>query len=225
MNKLSVFAFKGQEVRFVDGKPVANDVAAILGYTDPAKAVSVKVKPKNKGLTKMVTPGGTQSVTVLEKPGIYQLIFGSKLPAAQQFQDWVFEEVLPSIEKTGSYSIHTPQTYIEALKALVAAEEQKELLKAENQILEEENHHLSEVVDELFDFSSIIRIAKFNQISETNFKWQKLKAASSHLGIEVKKVPCPRFVTRNLYAHEAWQVAYPWVKFPDKTKFSDRQNS
>ncbi|MFM6183284.1 MAG: Bro-N domain-containing protein, partial [Dolichospermum sp.] len=45
-----------------------------------------------------------QSVTVLEEAGIYQLVFGSKLPSAKIFQKWVFEEVLPSIRKTGSYS-------------------------------------------------------------------------------------------------------------------------
>ena len=53
----------------------------------------------------MATPGGKQSITVLEEAGIYQLIFGSKLPNAEQFQDWVFEEVLPSIRKTGSYNL------------------------------------------------------------------------------------------------------------------------
>jgi hypothetical protein len=54
----------------------------------------------------MATPGGVQSVTVLEEGGIYQLILGSHLPIAEEFQDWVFEEVLPSIRKTGKYSVN-----------------------------------------------------------------------------------------------------------------------
>ncbi len=54
---------------------MANDVAKVLGYADPAKTISIKVKDKNKGVAKMVTPGGIQSVTVLEEAGIYQLIF------------------------------------------------------------------------------------------------------------------------------------------------------
>ena len=107
MSNLSVFDFQGHEIRWVDGKPVANDVAAALGYADPAKTVSTKVKAKNKGVTKMVTPGGTQSVTVLEESGIYQLIFGSKLESAEIFQDWVFSEVLPSIRQTGGYGNQT----------------------------------------------------------------------------------------------------------------------
>ena len=106
MSNISVFEFESQSIRFVDGKPVANDVATILGYTNPAKTVSTKVDSEYKGITKMVTPGGMQSVTVLEEAGIYQLVFGSKLPSAKIFQKWVFEEVLPSIRKTGSYSVN-----------------------------------------------------------------------------------------------------------------------
>ncbi|MFM6605078.1 MAG: BRO family protein [Dolichospermum sp.] len=54
MNNISIFEFESQSIRFVDGKPVANDVATVLGYADPAKAVSTKVKDKNKSVTKML---------------------------------------------------------------------------------------------------------------------------------------------------------------------------
>jgi hypothetical protein len=110
MTNLSVFNFESNQIRFIDGKPVANDVAKVLGYADPVNTVRKKVKPKNKGVAKMATPGGTQSVTVLEEAGIYQLIFSSKLPSAEIFQDWVFEEVLPSIRKTGQYAITNEPT-------------------------------------------------------------------------------------------------------------------
>lgn len=116
MNSLTVFEFDSQEIRFVDGKPVANDVAKLLGYADPAKTISTKVKDKNRGVTKMVTPSGIQSVTVLEEAGIYQLIFSSKLPSAEKFQDWVFEEVLPAIRKTGSFAV-TPKPQRTAIGA------------------------------------------------------------------------------------------------------------
>ena len=112
MNNLSAFDFEGYQVRFVDGKPVANDVAQVLGYANPAKTISTKVDPENKGVTKMVTPGGTQSVTVLEESGVYQLIFGSKLESAKRFQKWVFSEVLPSIRKTGGYGQPQPKRAI-----------------------------------------------------------------------------------------------------------------
>jgi hypothetical protein len=108
MTNLSVFDFDGHQIRWIDGKPVANDVAAALGYADPSKTVSTKVFNQNKSVTKTVTVDGKyRSVTVLEEPGIYQLIFGSKLESAQAFQNWVFEKVLPEIRKTGGYGKQT----------------------------------------------------------------------------------------------------------------------
>lgn len=122
---------------------------------------------------------------------------------------------------TGSTSISNqptlPQSYLEALKALVASEEEKELLKTQNVILEEQNYHLSEALDELFDYSSIIRIAKFNKVSESKFSWHRLKAVSQQMGYEIKKVPCPRFETKNLYSHDVWRVAYPEISLPETT--------
>ena len=110
-----------------------------------------------------------------------------------------------------------PQTYLEALKALVASEERLMLAQAEVEVLEEANQALSEAVDELFNYSSIIRIAKFNGISEERFKWHRLKTVSAQLGLEIKKVPCARFGTKNLYSHDAWRVAYPYVNLPETT--------
>jgi hypothetical protein len=118
-----------------------------------------------------------------------------------------------------------PQTYIEALKALVESEEEKERLKAQREldramisVLEEESDRQSEVIDELFNYSSIIRVAKFNGIGEKSFHWRMLKTASKIAKTEVKKAPCPRFGTKNLYSHEAWQIAYPAIALPENNQ-------
>jgi hypothetical protein len=111
----------------------------------------------------------------------------------------------------------TPQTYLDALRALVAAEEQKLLLEEKTKILETENQQLAEAVDELFGYSSIIRIAKFNNVSEKAFDWRKLKAASQCMGLDIKRVPCPRFETKLLYSHDAWRFCYPEMKLPETT--------
>jgi anti-repressor protein len=222
MTNLAVFQFDSQDVRFVDGKPVANDVAKVLGYANPSKTVSTKVFAENRSVTKTVTVDGKlRDVTVLEEPGIYQLIFSSKLESAQRFQQWVFAEVLPSIRQTGEYKTvsapQLPESYLDALKALVKSEEQKLLLLAEKAQLEKENEALAEAVDELFDYSSIIRVAKFNHVHEKAFEWRKLKAASDAMKVEVKRVPCPRFEWKNLYAHDVWRFCYPEMRLPETT--------
>jgi prophage antirepressor-like protein len=104
---LRVFNFQGKsEIRFIDDMPVANDVALALGYSRKslASTINKKVFAENKGLAVLATPGGDQEVTVLKEAGIYQLIFSSKLSEAKKFQQWVFEEVLPTIRKKGVYA-------------------------------------------------------------------------------------------------------------------------
>lgn len=110
-----------------------------------------------------------------------------------------------------------PSDYKEALKALIAEVEAKEQLEAEKALLETENHQLSEALDELFDYSSIVRIAKFNKIHESKFDWRSLKALSLKMGKEIKKVPDARYETKNLYSHDVWRVAYPDVRLPETT--------
>ena len=148
MSNLAVFAFDSQEIRFVDGKPVANDVAKVLGYKDPANAVTRIVKAANKGVCKLQTPRGVQSATVLEEAGIYQLIFSSKLPSSELFQQWVFSDVLPSIRKTGGYGVSAP----EPKKAIAhysdrVADIRKNLVKPKGSwcVIEKCNHLLLEV--------------------------------------------------------------------------------
>jgi prophage antirepressor-like protein len=137
---LDLFKFKDHEIRFVEGKPAANDVAQVLGYSDPATTIYKKVKAKNKSVSKMVTlDGKLRDVMVLEEAGIYQLIFGCKLPIAEEFQDWVFEEVLPSIRKTGSYSVQTPQLPSEQ-KALNVAK----AINGIQQLLSDDNPRLAQ---------------------------------------------------------------------------------
>ena len=108
MNNLEIITKENPifgEVRFtiIDDKEyaVANDVAKALGYADPKSTISKKCK----GVAKIATPtnGGTQQLSYIPESDIYRLIFGSKLPNAEQFQDWVFEEVLPTIRKNGAY--------------------------------------------------------------------------------------------------------------------------
>lgn len=110
-----------------------------------------------------------------------------------------------------------PENYIEALRALADSKEKE--AAQQTQICQQQKalDRQAEVIDELFDYSSILRIAIFNKCKETDFDWHKLKAASKALGLETKKVPCPRFRTKNLYNHKAWKLVYPETPLPEIT--------
>lgn len=97
-----------------NGNPLfcGNDVAQVLGYANPAKAVIDHCKgfPFWKPLE---TAGGIQRVRFISEGDMYRLITSSKLPAAERFEKWVYDEVLPSIRKHGAYM--TQQTLDKAL--------------------------------------------------------------------------------------------------------------
>ena len=78
---------------------VGKDVAEILGYSRTADAIKVHVDKEDKGVSKILTPGGKQQVPVINESGLYSLILSSKLPNAKKFKRWVTSEVLPAIRK------------------------------------------------------------------------------------------------------------------------------
>ena len=79
----------------------AADVARCLGYTNPRKAVNDHCKGVMK--CSFPTDGGIQEVNFIPEGDVYRLIVRSKLPQAEKFESWVFDEVLPSIRQTGIY--------------------------------------------------------------------------------------------------------------------------
>ena len=110
MNELQVFNNpEFGEVRSIqiDGEPwfVGKDVAAALGYENTRDALVKHVDEEDKGVAKCDTLGGPQDMTIINESGVYALIFGSKLESAKRFKHWVTKEVLPSIRKTGSYTL------------------------------------------------------------------------------------------------------------------------
>lgn len=97
--------FGNVRVVMKDGKPyfVGKDVASCLGYANPTMAIINHCK----GISKIDIPtnGGIQEMNVIPESDLYRLISHSELPSAVKFQDWVYEEVLPSIRKKGYYSV------------------------------------------------------------------------------------------------------------------------
>ena len=114
MNKISTFnnpEFGAVRTTAINDEPyfVGKDVAVVLGYSNPRKAIIDHVDEDDKGVTKCDTLGGTQELTVINESGLYSLILSSKLPTAKKFKRWVTSEILPSIRKTGGYVNDTAQ--------------------------------------------------------------------------------------------------------------------
>lgn len=128
-NKIQLFKFEDRKVRTltIDNQPyfVGKDVALILGYKLPTKAVRDHVDSEDrrseivKASQFFQNGTGHLSVDLITESGVYSLIFGSQLPNAKKFKHWVTSEVLPAIRKTGSYQL--PQTPEERLKLAMEA--------------------------------------------------------------------------------------------------------
>ena len=83
---------------------IAKEVASMLGYTNPHKAIRDHVEIEDKGTERIVHPfGGSQATIVINESGLYSLILSSKLQQAREFKTWVTKEILPSIRKHGGY--------------------------------------------------------------------------------------------------------------------------
>ena len=150
MNGLMVFnnAEFGQ-VRTIEinGEPwfVGKDVAVALGYSNSRKALLDHVDDDDKtdGVTIRDSIGREQTPILINESGVYALIFGSKLPNAKKFKRWVTSEILPTIRKTGTYSITQtkPDSYMienPADRARRWAEEYEEKLALECKIAEQQ---------------------------------------------------------------------------------------
>ena len=87
----------------IEGKPyfAGKDIAACLGYKNTREAILKYCKGVVKHDT--LTKGGVQKISFISEGDLYRLITHSKLPSAEEFESWVFDEVLPSIRKNGYY--------------------------------------------------------------------------------------------------------------------------
>ena len=146
-NSSSMKIFKDSEfgnirVFIVNGIPmfVASDIAKALGYKDPKDAVLSHCKPgKEANYSTAYIPhsngiGGTR-VIIIGESNVYRLIMRSNLPNAVKFQDWVCEDILPSIRKTGSYAANS-----NPVEPVITSEElELKKLEAEARLIEAKN--------------------------------------------------------------------------------------
>ena len=178
MNELQLFNFENNQVRtlLINDEPwfVGKDVAQILGYSNPRDALSKHVDEEDKNSVAIRDGNkGNPNQIVINESGVYALVFGSKLPSAKRFKHWVTSEVLPTLRKTGGYTM--PKTYLEALKAFTAEVEKNEMLSLENKIQTQQINELKPKADytdrilKTTDLMTITQIAKDYGMSAKQF--------------------------------------------------------
>lgn len=130
MNQLQkVFNYEGHQVRTItkDGQPwfVAKDILFILGLTNISWAIE-RLDQDEFSLTKVIDSLGREQETfIINEPGLYSLILGSRKEESKPFKRWITHEVLPSIRKTGSYELQKPQSIEDLI--IMQANSMKEL--------------------------------------------------------------------------------------------------
>lgn len=91
----------------IDGEPwfIGKDVAEMLGYTNPRKAIRDHIDIEDRMTEQIVSSGQNRELYIINESGLYSLIISSKLDSARRFKHWVTKEVLPSIRRNGGYSL------------------------------------------------------------------------------------------------------------------------
>lgn len=119
MNELQIFNHQDfGQIRTIEKNNViwfvGKDVAEALGYADARKALSKHIDEDDRAFHPVTDNlGREQATTIVNESGVYALVFGSKLPKAKEFKRWVTAEVLPTIRKTGSYTVVRQESVVE----------------------------------------------------------------------------------------------------------------
>lgn len=112
MSNTLAFTFEGTSLSILGDNLnplfIVQQICAVLGYSNPRKAISDHCDTEDVCKVEVQTKGGKQLVNCVNESGLYALIFGSKLPKAKQFKRWVTNEVLPTIRKQGFYQCPAP---------------------------------------------------------------------------------------------------------------------
>lgn len=147
--ELQLFNFGSEQVRVLlsdNNEPIfcASDVTKILGYTNGAQAISINCSSKGIYKRDTLTKGGNQSLTYISEGNLYRLVAKSNKPEAEKFEEWVFDEVLPSIRKHGLYAtdriveqaISDPDSIIKVLTQLKEERQQRQLAESNARVAE-----------------------------------------------------------------------------------------
>ena len=230
MSNLTVFKnedFGDIRATLVDNQPYfcLADVCRILDIKN-ARDCRKRLKDKGVASTDTLTEGGLQAMIFVDESNLYRCIFQSRKSEAEKFQDWVTEEVLPEIRKTGSYSL-VPKSYAEALWLYADEVEQRELMQKQQDDAirtkayisdkktatamntasqkSREVEKLKRELDKSKEFASI-KAAEIRLKSK--FDWKPLRNYCTSHELEMPKIFDANYGSVRTYPAEVWQEIY-----------------
>ena len=204
MSELQIFSnHRFGDIRTIEeeGKVLfcGSDVARALGYNEPHKAVARHCK----GWMKRPTPtnGGIQQMLFIPEGDIYRLAAKSELPEADEFERWIFDEVLPSIRKHGAYmteetlqeAILNPDYLLKIVTALKDETDRRKALEAANTRLIVDNQIMApkaEYFDQLVERGTLL----------------SLRESAKELGIPPKKFVDELLARKYLYRNKSGKL-------------------
>lgn len=177
----------------IGGEPffVGKDVAVILGYSNPQKALRDHVDEEDKTLNDSFAVNGTKGILINES-GLYSLILSSKLPNAKKFKHWVTSEVLPSIRRYGMYAtddlIANPDL---AIAAFTALKEERERRMELEEVAAVQKQQIAEMKPKATYYDVVLRCKDAVNISviAKDYGWsaQKMNEYLHQKGVQFKQ--------------------------------------
>lgn len=170
------------------------DIAAALGYSRPHEAIKDHCKGAVKRRT--LTAGGEQELSFIPEGDVYRLVCNSKLPSAEKFERWVFDEVLPSIRKHGLYAapatvdeiLTNPDTFIKLLQEIKAEREKSAELSLQNARQAQIIHELkpkADYTDRILQNRGLVTITQIAK--DYGMSGEAMNALLHELGVQYKQ--------------------------------------
>ena len=183
MNEIMTWNFENNTVRTMvkDGEVffVGKDVATILGYANPRKAIRDHVEEDDKrGNESFPHSKMAQNAVIINESGLYSLVLASKMPKAKKFKKWVTSEVLPSIRKHGLYAteelLNNPDVMIAVLTELKTEREKTANLQTTIAV---QNQQLAELQPKATYYDKVLKcpdLVTVNTIAK-DYGWSAIK--------------------------------------------------
>lgn len=212
MNELKTWSFEGSEIRTVElnGEPwwALKDVCDVLELGSPHKVADRLEEDERNQIPLTDSMGREQNTTIVNESGLYSVILRSDKPQAKPFRKWVTSEVLPSIRKTGSYSIkdsYQIEDPIERAKRWIEEQQEKKQLSAkvssltvDNAIMQPKADYFDQLVDRNL-LTNLRDTAKELQIKQNAFVSFLLEKKYMYRDQKGKLMPYSKHVDAGLF--------------------------